>query len=148
MENMKLELENLILHERSRTHAGFIAEIIIEKPELVSVILEIVFANKNPLSKWASWPLQIASKKNTNIFNDYIPTIIDHLPDIKFVTTQRCLLSVLTTAPIPKEKEAFILDYTTDILTNKSSSIASIIYSIDIYYNIAKENLNCLMNWQ
>lgn len=139
MNNAKTELENLILREYSRVHAAFIADIIIQKPELAEVLVKIVFENKNPLSKRGVWSLQIAHKKDKYLLTDYIAEIITKLPEIKSHSIQRCLLSILTTANIPENKEAFLLDYTTEILTNTNSTVAALIYSTDIYYNIAKK---------
>lgn len=139
MNSAKTELENLILREFSRSHADFIADIIIQKPELAEILVEIVFENKNPLAKRAVWSLQIAQKKNKHLLKNHIKKIISKLSEVRSHSVQRCLLSVLTTATIPEEKKGFLLDYTTEILTNKNSTVAALIYSIDIYYNIAKK---------
>ncbi len=139
MEDLSQQLEGLILNEHSRANADFIANIIISKTDFIPALIEIVFADHKTISGRAAWPLLLAHKKNRRLLNDYIPVIIDKLPSVSSVSVQRCLLSILTTANIPEEYDVVLLNYTTQVLTDTNSSVASIIYSIDIYYNIAKK---------
>lgn len=130
-------LSELIMAEYSRTQADFIADIIIKKPSLLGELIDIVFQNSEPLSRRASWPLRIISDRDIDIVAPFVPKIIQKLPKIDNVAIQRSLLALLVNTPIPEEQHGELLQFTFEILIDKGSPVASLIYSTDIFYKLS-----------
>lgn len=131
--------------EHSKAQADFIADIIIKEPSLLLELIDIVFQNKEPLSRRASWPLRKISDRNVKIFEPYVSDIISGLRKVESESIQRSLLALLINVKIPEEYHGEMLQYTSEILLNKGSSIAALIYSIDIFYKLS-ENEPDLLN--
>jgi len=124
--------------EHSRAQAEMIADIIVQKPILLDELLKIIFADKEPVSRRAAWSLRFIHKKNKQLLDNFFPTIIVKLPGIKCVAVQRNLLYILAYSDIPEFYYGRLLEFTSKVLLNTSSSVASIIYSIDIFFNLSK----------
>ena len=133
-----MNLSEVIMAEHSKAQAAMIADIIIQKPGLLDELMKIIFAEEEPLLRRAAWPLRFIHERNKYIFNNYFPIIITKLPEIKSIAIQRNLLYILAYSHIPEFYYGRLLDFTSKILLNTSSSVASIIYSIDIFYNLSK----------
>jgi len=134
-----MSLSEIIMAEHSRAQAVLIADIIIQKPSLLDELMKIIFAEEEPLSRRAAWPLRFIHEEEKCLFNNYFPIIITKLPEIKSVAIQRNLLYILAYSHVPESYYGSLLDFTSKILLNTSSSVASIIYSIDIFYNLSKK---------
>lgn len=130
-------LSELIMAEYSRTHADFIADIVIKKPLLLGELIDIVFQNSEPLSRRASWPLRIISDRDTHILEPFVPKIIQKLPEVTCVSITRSLLALLVNTSIPEEQHGELLQFTFEILIDKGSPVASLIYSTDIFYKLS-----------
>jgi hypothetical protein len=124
--------------EHSRAQAVMIADIIIQKPALLDELLIIIFSENEPLSRRAAWPLRFVHESNERLIELCLPLIIHKLPGIKTVAIQRNLLYILAYSNLPELYYGRLLEYTSKILLDTSSSVASIIYSVDIFFKIAK----------
>ncbi len=130
--------------EHSRAQAEMIADIIVQKPVLLDELLKIVFADNEPISRRAAWPLRFIHEKEKRLLDNYFPIIVIKLPEIKCVATQRNLLYILAYSHIPEFYYGRLLEFTSKVLLNTSSSVASIIYSIDIFFNLSKNEPDLL----
>jgi hypothetical protein len=137
-------LAEIIMVEYSRSHAEIIAGIIIKKPELIEELMDIVFSNNDPLSKRAAWPLRIINDRNSNLIIPYISLIVSELPKVSYVSIQRALLAILSSVKIPESCQGELLQITSGLLVDKGTPIASLIFSIEIFYNISKNELELL----
>lgn len=132
-----MSLSDIIMAEHSRAQAKMIAGIVIQKPELLDELLEIIFAESEPLSRRAAWPLRFIHEKDEKLLPPYIPMIVSRLPNIQTIAVQRNLLYILAYSDVPESCQGELLQYSSEVLINRSSSVASLIYSLDIFYNIA-----------
>ncbi len=133
-----MNLSQIIMTEHSKAQAVMIADLVVQKPELFTELLEIIFANKNTLSQRAAWPLRFILERNEKLVLHHLPKMINQLPHVESVAVQRNLLFILANVKIPERYHGELLDYTSKILLNSGSSVASIIYSVDIFFNISK----------
>lgn len=62
-----MSLSDIIMAEHSRAQAEMIADIIVQKPILLDELLKIIFADKEPVSRRAAWPLRFIHKKNKQL---------------------------------------------------------------------------------
>jgi len=139
-----MSLVNIIMAEHSRAQAVMIADIILQKPSLLDELVDIILADEEPVSRRAAWPLRFIHEKNEKLTDKYLPKIISSLPDIKSVAIQRNLLYVIAYSSIPQSYKGELLEYTSQILLNSSSAVAPIIYSIDIFLKISKDEPDLL----
>lgn len=138
MITIKMNLHQIIMSEHSRAQAVMIADLVIQKPALFGELLDIIFTEEEPVSRRAAWSLRFIHERNEHLLDNYIPIIIDKLPNIKSVAIQRNLLYILAYSTIPEFYYGVLLEYTSKILLNTNSSVASIIYSVDIFFNLSK----------
>ena len=139
-----MSLYDIIMVEHSRAQAEMIADIIVQKPVLLDELLKIVFADKEPVSRRAAWPLRFILHREEQLLTTYLPTIIKQLSKVESVAVQRNLLYVLAYSDIPESSYGELLQYSSEVLINTSSSVASIIYSIDIFFNLSKSEPDLL----
>jgi len=139
-----MNLHQIIMAEHSRAQAVMIADLVIQKPALFDELLEIIFAEEEPVSRRAAWPLRFIHERNERLLDKYIPIIIIKLPDIKSVAIQRNLLYILAYSSIPEFYYGRLLDFTSRVLLDTNSSVASLIYSVDIFFNISKSEPDLL----
>lgn len=130
-------LNDIIMAEHSRAQADFIADIVIKQPAILGELLEIVFRNEEPVSRRASWPLRIISDRNPQIVEPFVPQIINILPVIDSIPIQRAFLALLVNVDIPEELHGEVLQFTSEVLMDKGSEIAHVIYSTDIFYKLS-----------
>jgi len=130
--------------EHSRAQAVMIADMVIQKPSLFDALFDLVFAEEEPVSRRAAWPLRFIHETDKNLFNNYIPIIIVKLPDIKSAAIQRNLLYILANSYIPEYYYGKLLEFISKILLDTGSSVASLIFSIDIFFNISKNEPDLL----
>lgn len=132
-----MSLSDIIMAEHSRAQAEMIADIIVQKPELLDELLEIIFADEEPVSRRAAWPLRFIHEKDEQLLISNLPIIVKQLPKVKSIAVQRNLLYILAYSDIPESCQGELLQYSSEVLLNTDSSVASLIYSLDIFYNIA-----------
>ena len=123
--------------EHSRLQADFIADIVLQKPELIDELIQIVFRNKEPLSRRASWPLRIISDRNAMVLQPYLPFMIDSILQLENVSILRAILAILVNSDIPESHQGEMLQFTSEILINSNSPVALLIYSSDIFYKLS-----------
>ena len=130
-------LKDLILAEHSKAQAILIADIVRQKPELLDELIAYTFANKEPLSRRAGWPLRILHEQNPELFTIHIDQIIASLKIIENQSVLRNILALLAKAKIPEKDKSFLLDFTSLTLLDPKSSIAVIAHAADLFVNIA-----------
>jgi hypothetical protein len=139
-----MDLKELIMQEYSKVHANLVAEYILSKPELMSELFDIIYLFEDPLSKRASWSLKILSEKDSSIIDPYVDLMVDMLPKTNDIPILKLVLATLRMTHIPESKQGELLQFTSDVLTDSGSSIASLIYSMDIFYNLSRNEPDLL----
>lgn len=130
-------LYEIIMADHSRVHADLISDLVVRKPSLLKELLDITFLNEEPVSRRASWPIRIISERKPELYNPYIGEIVEAVTSIKSVPIQRSLLALLIYVEVPDEYHGELLQLTSEILIDKGSPVAHIIYSADIFYKLS-----------
>ncbi len=139
-----MSLSEIIMAEHSRSQANMIADIIVQELVLLDELIEIIFANKEPLSRRAAWPLRFIHERNQQLLIPYFPIIIKQLHEVESVAVQRNLLYILAYSDIPESCHGELLQFTSELLLNTSTSVASLIYSMDIFYKLSEGETDLL----
>lgn len=137
-------LKTLILKEHSKAQALFIADIIYQKPELVDELIAFTFAQTEPLSRRAAWPLRIIQDQYPELLKDKIDQIIIHLKENHDFAVLRNVLALLISAKIPTEQQGFLLDYTTKIVLDQKSPVAVLVHASDLYIKLADREISLI----
>lgn len=130
-------LKDLILDEHSKAQAFMIADIVAQKPELLHELLEYSLANKEPLSRRASWPLRILHAQHPELFAKHFDGLINQLDFISSTPVLRNILSLLVHAELPENKKSYLLSFATKTILNPKSPIAVIAHASDLFIRIA-----------
>jgi hypothetical protein len=130
-------LKNLILNEHSKAQALVIADIVRQKPELLEELISYTFANEEPLSRRAAWPLRILGDQNPELLQDRIDEIIDRLESIKSSAVLRNILALLVRTEIPENRKTYLLNFSSQAILNPESPSAVIAHAADIFTKIA-----------
>lgn len=137
-----ITLKQLILSEHSKAQAMLIADIVRQKPELLQELISYTFANEEPLSRRAAWPLRILHEQYPELFEFQIDYFIESLKKNKAdQAVLRNILAILSKADIAEDNKSFLLDFVISTLLDPSSSTAVIAYATDLFVNIAKNEL-------
>ncbi|MBN1651786.1 MAG: hypothetical protein JW857_10685 [Bacteroidales bacterium] len=134
-------LKALILKEHSKAQALFIADIIHQKPELIDDLIAFTFAQSEPLSRRAAWPLRIIQDQYPELLINKIDSLISMLQKKHDFAVQRNVLALLISAKIPIKQQGFLLDYTTNLLLDLNSPIAVIAHASDLYLKLADNEI-------
>lgn len=132
-----MTLSELILSEYNRVHADLVADYVIQNPGLLPEMLELVFKLEEPLSRRAAWSLRIVSQKKVGIVEPMVPRIINQIREVNDIPVLKLVLAVLVETEIPEEYHGEVLQFTSEVLIDSNSSIACLIYSMDIFYKLS-----------
>jgi len=139
-----MSLIEIIMAEHSKAQAKMIADIIIQEPVLLGELMEIIFSNTEPASRRAAWPLRFIHNRDLKILLPYFPLIVEELPGVESVAVQRSLLYILAYSDIPEDYHGQLLQFTSQLLTNRNTSVASTIYSMDIFFKLSLDEPDLL----
>lgn len=144
MENLR----QLVLKEHSKAHALVIADIVRQKPELLDELLDLTFANEEPISRRASWPLRLLYEQWPLLLSNKIVFIINQLETIKSTAVLRNMLALLIKVPIPEDKKTYLLDFCALTILNPQSAIAVVAHASDLFIKIAGNEIELLYELQ
>jgi len=134
-------LKDLILAEHSKAQALLIADLVAQKPELISDLIAYTFANEEPLSRRASWPLRLLFDHNPAILKEYLHLLINQLDKIQSKAVLRNIFALLANAEIPEYKKSFLLDFSANAILNPESPVAVIAHASSLFAKIAGNEL-------
>lgn len=137
-------LKDFILAEHSKAQAIVIADIVLQKPELIEDLMTYSFANEEPLSRRASWPLRLLLEQNPNHLKNKIDTLIANLEKIECDAVLRNILAILANAEIPENKKSYLLNFTIQKILNPKSTIAVIAFASDVFAKIAGNEISLM----
>ncbi|UTW62355.1 hypothetical protein KFE98_20515 [bacterium SCSIO 12741] len=132
----RTQLVNLIEQENSKRQAQKIAELIAQKPELFSALVDL-FLNASPtLSMRASYVAEFVYLRDTSLVEPHIEFMARHVLDFPHTGTQRNLLKILARCPLPKENLGYLLQACFDLVENAITPPAVKVWSLELLYRI------------
>ncbi len=137
-------LKELLMQEHSGPHCSFISQLAFHHPNVCQQLVELTFANMEPLSRRAAWPLRKLYDTHPEKIEPYIDFFIENLNHIQSESVNRTILSILARHSIPSKYHGLLLDFCEKKILNASTSIASVANCLDIYYTIAANEAGLL----
>ncbi|HTX89388.1 MAG TPA: hypothetical protein VMC08_10390, partial [Bacteroidales bacterium] len=127
-----------MLYETSRRNTDLVADIIEQKPELFSELMEIYLRNEEPVSRRAAWVADTCSEKKPGLAYPWLEQIAGMLPSFEHDGLKRHSLHILSRSPLPGPATGLLIDLCFTWLTSASESVAVKSYCMEILYRISE----------
>lgn len=127
----------LLLKGNSRSYTDFVADIVSNRPELVSELWEIYLAMEEPVSRRAAWIIDTASENKPGWVEPFLPELIEKLNVFNHDGLKRHALRMIDRLPFPDGLEGELLNITFKWLLSPTESVAVKMYCIQILYRLS-----------
>jgi hypothetical protein len=136
MENESLE--ELLMTETSRRNTDLVADLVLQKPELIDILVSIYLRNEEPVSRRAVWVVDTVTEQIPELLSSYVSSIIEKLPVFSHDGMKRQSLRMLTRADLTAEQMGSLINLCFDWLISQKESVAVKVYSMEILYRISE----------
>lgn len=133
-----MQLKNLFDSETSRANTDFALGIILQKPELLNELVELVFLKKEPSSRRAIWVLDVCDEQHPDLIKPFLETIIKNLSMADHDAYKRHSLRILSRHEIPKIHEVFVFEYCLKMVTGNEATAIKL-FAIHILYRFTQK---------
>ncbi len=133
---MKENLKNQLMAELSRRNIDMVVHWILERPDRIESLVDLVLDHDDVVSTRASWALEKVSMKMNEPVRDYIDKIIGELPKIRQSSTRRTLSKVLALHSIPEKYDGEIFDFCMQMIESPSEPVAVKANCMTIIFNL------------
>lgn len=133
-----MQLRDLFEAENSRANTDFVLGIILQKPELLSELISIVFKKEEPVSRRAIWVLDICDEQHPDLIKPFIEKIIENLSFEGHDAYRRHSLRILSRHEVPDAKEVKVFDFCLKTVTGNEATAAKF-HAINILYRFAQK---------
>jgi hypothetical protein len=130
-------LKQLLLKGNSRSYTDFVADIVTQRPELVSQLWEIYLAMEEPVSRRAAWIIDTASEDKPEWVEPFLPDLIRKLPLFNHDGLKRHALRMIARLPFPENTDGELLNIAFGWLQSPTESVAVKMYCIQILYRLS-----------
>lgn len=137
-----MQFRKLFEDRNCRSNTDFAVNIILQKPELLNDLTDIVFEKEEPISRRAIWALDVFDESHPERIEPYLEKIIKNLSFEGHDAYKRHSLRILSRHQIPATHEVKVFDFCIQILTGKEATAAKL-FAIHILYRFA-ENEPCI----
>jgi hypothetical protein len=126
------------LADSGRILADYMADMVYNKPELISVLLDVSWQDTEPWSQRASRVVSLSCSKCPELFKPYVSVSIRKLDLLKSEGVRRNILKIFLDQDfkISQRDKTYLLNCCFDFL-NGPFSIAVKVYSMDILYKLS-----------
>ncbi len=131
-----MQLKTLFADETSRANTDFVLNIILQKPELLNELIDLVSLKEEPFSRRAIWVLDICDEGHPQLIEPFIGVIIENLTLGGHDAYKRHSLRILSRHKIPEIYEVEVFDFCLRIITGNEAA-APKFHAINILYQFA-----------
>jgi len=131
-----MQLKSLFADETSRANTDFVLNIILQKPELLNELTDLVFLKEEPFSRRAIWVLDICDEGHPELIDPFIGVIIENLTLEGHNAYKRHSLRILSRHKIPEVYKVKVFDFCLKIVTGNEAT-APKLHAINILYQFA-----------
>jgi len=131
-----MQLKTLFADETSRANTDFVLNIILQKPELLNELIDLVSLKEEPFSRRAIWVLDICDEGHPELIEPFIGAIIKNLTLEGHDAYKRHSLRILSRHKIPEVYKVKVFDFCLKIVTGNEAT-APKLHAINILYQFA-----------
>ena len=136
---LRQELIKIATSGYGRANADRLVEIVTQRPELFSQLIEIYFANEEPASRRTVWAIDLYAEQHPEALIPFIDRIVSHLPDFQHDGLKRHSLRMLARSPLPVTNLGQLITLCFDFLLSPSETPAVKVYAMETLYRISLE---------
>lgn len=133
-----MQLKSLFERENSRVNTDFVLGIVLQKPELLDELVELIYQKEEPVSRRAIWVLDICDEQHPELINPFLETIIKNLSFEGHDAYRRHSLRILSRHEVPDNKEVKVFDFCLKTVTGNEATAAKF-HAINILYRFAQK---------
>ena len=133
-----MQLKNLFADETSRANTDFVLNIILQKPELLNELIDLVFLKEEPYSRRAIWVLDIYDEGHSERIKPFIGLIINNLSFEGHDAYKRHSLRILSRHEIPETDEVKVFNYCLKIITG-NEAVAPKYHAMKMLYRFSEK---------
>lgn len=126
------------MDETSRSNTDFVLGIILQKPELLSDLCDLIFQREEPVSRRAIWVLDICDEQHPDLVQPFLDIIIKNLSFEGHDAYKRHSLRILSRHEIPEIHEVKVFDFCLKIVTGNEPTAAKL-HAIHILYRFTQK---------
>lgn len=134
--DLKAKLKNQLLAELSRRNTDLITQWVIDQPEGVDFLVDLVLQHSEKVSPRATWVLEKVSEKLHKPAQHQMVRILKELTNITSSSTRRTLAKVLMLHDIPEAFEGEMLDYCISMIEDPKEPVAVKANCMTIVFNL------------
>jgi len=139
------DLEEFIQQKYSKEFAEDLAGYLVQNPQRIPHILEIIYQQKEPVSRRAAWYFSTLFDKAPDLVYPFTDELIARLPAIKSQAILRAFLRTIARSPINANHHGYLLNYASETILSPKSEIAVKAMAMDIFFQIAKTQPELLL---
>lgn len=139
-DNEDKEFREMVSSTMGAREVEWIAESAVENPAIFRKLFGYSFSDDKKLAFHSSWALAKVVDNRPDLFQDYLPQIIESLEKLGNESTLRSFLRILAFSDISglgSSNHGLLADYCFSALGSGTSAIAVKAYSMDIIYKLA-----------
>ena len=139
-ENEDKEFRAMVSSTMGAREVEWIADSAVENPTVFRKLFGYSFSDDKKLAFHASWALAKVVDNRPDLFQDYLPQIVESLEKLGNESTLRSFLRILAFSDISRlgsRNHGLLADYCFSALRSGTSAIAVKAYSMDIIYRLA-----------
>lgn len=144
MPEQRYDFKELLLKGNSRSYTDFIANIVSQRPELISELWDIYFAVEEPVSRRAAWIIDTASENKPDWVEPYLSELVTKLPVFNHDGLKRHALRILARSSFPPSSEGELMNITFEWLLAPAESVAVKMYCIQILHRLSESEPDIL----
>jgi hypothetical protein len=131
-------LDDLLMNEMSRRNTDFVADLIIQKPDLFEELYRLFIKNSEPLSRRAAWVVDTVTEKRPELLSVHLDHIMKLLPTFRHDGLKRHSLRMIARSPLPSgDRLGELATVCFDWLLSSKEATAVKVYSMEILYRIS-----------
>ncbi|MBN1414003.1 MAG: hypothetical protein JW973_02790 [Bacteroidales bacterium] len=126
-----------VLSDSSRKLADIAASMVLEEPERISALTDVILADEDPFASRAARVFSICADKFPEIFEMQQNTLIPYLHDINSEGVIRNILKIVADYPVKltKRNKGILLGLCFDWLEDLTKPVAIRVHAMQILYN-------------
>ncbi len=133
---MKDSIKEQLMAEMSRRNIDIVVRWVLEKPEAIKPLVELILLHNDKVSMRAAWVLEKLSEKVNEPAANYLEIIISELKNVTISGTRRTLAKVLMLHTIPEKYEGVVLDFSLSMIESPKEPVAVKANCMTIVFNL------------
>ncbi|NJM14759.1 MAG: hypothetical protein HC896_04740 [Bacteroidales bacterium] len=132
-----MELKEALRISISRQIADLIATSLINAPEKIKELIEIIGSNDEKRSARATYVLMRLDEEQPALLYPHLDRLIELLPGIPYINSMARVIRVFINAPIKERHEDVLAGVCFDLMERKLREVSPKVYAMEVLYRLS-----------